>query len=41
LPLDFIDAHDDLFLPNGDILWRGAMEEIKAAGLVKKIGVSV
>jgi aryl-alcohol dehydrogenase-like predicted oxidoreductase len=31
---------DNLFLRNGDILWE-AMEEIKAAGLVKKIGVSV
>lgn len=31
---------DDLFLPNANILWE-AMEEIKAAGLVKKIGVSV
>lgn len=31
---------DDLFLPNGNILWE-AMEELKAAGVVKKIGVSV
>jgi aryl-alcohol dehydrogenase-like predicted oxidoreductase len=31
---------EDLLSPNGNILWE-AMEELKTAGLVKKIGVSV